>query len=274
MKNEIIKLSTKNYNNDFRRFLQDELAQRCSKNPHYSLRAFARSLNIGPSFLSMMLRSQRTISKTTIKSLGLKLGLSPTDIESFSKKKDKIKKTSHITQHSSSQFKQITLDYFRLISDWYHYAILELVSISDFEQNYKNIALALGISVNEAQIAIERLIRLKMLKRTKDGWKNISGNNTNIDNEFVIAARRKLQKQILEKALLALEEVPIQNRDQSSITMAIDTSLLPEAKKRITQFRRELSDFLQSSPKKNEVYNLSLSLYPLTKLSTCKGASK
>src|ERR1700722_13528593 len=40
---------------DFRKFLQQELARRCAKNPGYSLRAFATSLQINPSTLSHIL---------------------------------------------------------------------------------------------------------------------------------------------------------------------------------------------------------------------------
>ena len=80
----------------------------------------------------------------------------------------------------------------------------------------------------------------------------------------MIAARRKLQTQILEKAKLAIENTPITERDQSSITMAIDSNKIPEAKERIKQFRRDLCDFLKDSPNQNRVYHLSLSLYPVS----------
>ena len=76
-----------------------------------------------------------------------------------------------------------------------------------------------------------------------------------------------MQRQILDKAKDAMEKTPIEKREQSSLTMAIDASLLPLAKKKIAKFRRELHDFLQSTQKTNEVYNLSLSFYPVTSLS-------
>jgi uncharacterized protein (TIGR02147 family) len=83
-----------------------------------------------------------------------------------------------------------------------------------------------------------------------------------------------MQKQILTQALVALEEVPIEKRDQTSMTMAIDSSLIPEAKLRITRFRRELSSFLENGKKKDQVYQLALSLFPLTQIEDKKGANK
>ena len=48
------------------------------------------------------------------------------------------------------------------------------------------------------------------------------------------------------------------------MTMAINKEKLPEAKERIKKFRRELSQFLNEGETNNEVYNLSISLYPVT----------
>lgn len=51
--------------------------------------------------------------------------------------------------------------------------------------------------------------------------------------------------------------------DYSSMTMAIDCELLPEAKELILNFRRQLMRFLESG-KKTEVYKLNIQLFPLT----------
>jgi hypothetical protein len=48
--------------------------------------------------------------------------------------------------------------------------------------------------------------------------------------------------------------------------MAIDIGKLPEARERIKEFRRDLAKYLCRSGGRNDVYNLSISLYPLTLL--------
>lgn len=162
-------------------------------------------------------------------------------------------------------FNQISRDSFAVISDWYHYAILELTHISTFRSESKWIANRLGVSVNEINAAIERLIRLGMLERGLNGrLKNISGNNTNIDHEMRDIAKKNLQKQILEHALRALEEVPLERRNQTSMTMAINSKRLPEAIEMTSKFRRKLAAFLEQDEDRNEVYQLSISLFPST----------
>lgn len=257
---------------DFRLYLQDELLKRCRNNSSYSLRSFARSIQINPSSLSRILRGQRAISETIKEKLGCRLGLSPVELTQF--KTTPVKRDSNYTSVSNStmDFNQLSLDVFSVISDWYHYAILELTYLHHFKSDPKWIARTLGITVSEVHVAKERLTRLGILKITKKGtWVNHSGNHTNISEDMKASAYRKLQKQVLEMAIKALEEVPIEQRDQSSLTVAIHTKRLPAAIERITQFRREFNSFLEQDSKRDHVYQLGISFYPVTKLNG-KGA--
>ena len=245
---------------NFRARLQDELIQRCRNNPSYSLRAFARSLSLEPSALSKILRGRRAISASMVDRLAPRLGMDPEESRIVRNSAKKGKLPAH-------EFAQLSADTFRVISDWYHYAILELTTLHQFHGNTAWIARTLGITVSEVNIAVERLVRLEFLEIDKNGkWKDVSGNITTVGNEFTAAAFRNLQKQILRMAAEAMEKVPMEERDQSSLTLAVDARLLPKAKEKIKKFRRELSAFLQSSEKRDRVYQVSLSLYPVTKI--------
>lgn len=247
---------------DFRQLLQSELIRRTRANPKYSLRAFARFLEIQPDYLSKLLLGRRAMTARTIHRLGLRLGLKPQDLEKFDSK------ISRKHQEQIAVYQSLLSDQFQLISDWYHFAILELVHVKGFKPEAKWIARALGITVTEVHSAIERLQRLDFLEITPSGkWKILdSGKSTTIGQELTSAALRKMQRQILEKAIDALEIVSPKERDQSSMTMAIDSTRLAEAKRRILKFRRELSDYLEAGSKRDEVYQISISLFPLTQI--------
>ena len=60
---------------DFRAFLKDELERRASKNPSYSLRAFARDLGLTNSHLSMTLSGRKRISVDTAEQIAGRLNL-------------------------------------------------------------------------------------------------------------------------------------------------------------------------------------------------------
>lgn len=248
---------------DFRAYLQSELVRRCKSNPKYSLRAFARLLEVEPSFLSKILNRKRVVTENTLNKFGSKMGLSPNDLQTY---RAGLPGASSGEGQLAADYQQLTLDHFQMIADWYHYAILELITVKNFKSDPKWVARALGISVAEVSAAVERLIRLDYIEISARGkWLNRSGNNTTVGNEFTAIAFRRLQQQILSMATTALEEVPLELRDQSSMTVAIDTRLLPEAKLRIKKFRREMARLVQKSGSWNEVYQLGISFYPLTK---------
>ena len=79
-------------------------------------------------------------------------------------------------------------------------------------------------------------------------------------------ALRISHRQSIEQALLALNEIPIELRDITSITMAIDLKRLPLAKKIIKEFRLKMSDVLEKGDQ-SEVYNLNIQLLPVSRRS-------
>lgn len=256
-------VETKQSPENFRLYLQQVLVQRCRTNSRYSLRSFARSLQISPSSISRILKGERNVSIDLRKRLGLRLGLGLTEIERFAEDSGVASVRGEVVK--TATYKQLALDAFSVISDWYHFAILELIELESFRQDPRWIARALGITVGEVNAAIERLERLQILKTESSGkWINVSGSHTNINSEIKAEAHRKLQRQVLEMAIRALDEVPLERRNQTAMTMAIHTKRLPEAIKRITKFRRELCAFLQQDQSRDQVYQLGISLYPLT----------
>ncbi len=72
-----------NKNSDFRQFLEDELARRSQNYPRYSLRAFARHLEVDSSFLSKILNGKRTVTMRTIRMFGERLNLTPDELLRF-----------------------------------------------------------------------------------------------------------------------------------------------------------------------------------------------
>jgi uncharacterized protein (TIGR02147 family) len=258
--NELNNLKTK----DFKSLLQEELLKRCRKNPSYSLRSFAKYLGIGHSALTEMLNGKRSITKKSMEKLGLTLGLAMSDIEAY----QNTKMTTQ-AQKQQSSYQQLAIDQFAIMSDWYHYAILELIKIKNFPHTANDFSRTLGITKSEANIAIERLFRIGLLEKDDDGLlQEINkGFATNISGNLTSAGSKKLQKQILEQSVEALMTLPIEVRNHTSMTMAIDPKLLPEAIEKIKKFRRELSEFLEMSGTPTEVYQFSLSLFPITQIS-------
>lgn len=256
----LILTSMKNEKIDFKHYLRSELIRRCQKNPGYSMRAFARNLEIDGSTLSKILRGKRPLGEKTITYLGLKLGLKKSEISKFLKFRSNEAKTL-------TEYDFIEDDIFSVISDWYYYAILELMRVDQFKMSTQSISKALGITVHEAADAVERLQRLEMIKIENNVWTDLtSGRSTNITAQTTTTARRTQQKQILTKAITAIDNVTPAQRSNTSMTFAIDTSRLEEANELIKNFRREMGELLSRGENRDEVYNLAIALYPVSEI--------
>jgi len=246
---------------DFRLLLQNELADRCKNNPRYSLRAFAQHLGVGSSDLSKFIRRKRQLSEPTLIKLATRLGLDPEVTERYRQSVNGSDKVSRL-----DEYHQISMDQFHLIADWYHFGILELMKVKGFRPEPTWIAQQLGITVSEVNIAVQRLMRIGFLEISAKGkWLDRVGATTTVNSQFTTVAKRLLQRQILEKAMAALEDVDYERRNQSSVLMAVNSKNLPAAKNLIRKFRRDLSQLLEKGNKKDQLYYLTVSLFPLLK---------
>ncbi|WII71221.1 TIGR02147 family protein [Bdellovibrio sp. 22V] len=245
---------------NFRSLLQAELVERCRFNPSYSLRAFARSLRVEPSALSQMINGKRPITEKMKLRLGSALGLSVEQIRRLPVSEQEESFNSHEPQKQS-------LDEFALISDWYHYAILELTHVFDFKPESGWISRRLGITKSEANIAIERLFRMNLLRKEKSHhWVETSENGelTHLTPAQTSDAARKYQIQLLELSQRTVQEVELTQRNHTSATFCFDAADMTEAVKRITEFRRAFAREFRRPKNGKEVYQMQISFFPLT----------
>jgi uncharacterized protein (TIGR02147 family) len=240
---------------DLRMLLQAEFISRCRRNSVYSMRAFAKFLGIDQSLLSKIMKGERKISKASALSLGAKIGLKPSEID------EALGATK-----AGVQFHRLADDQFSSIASWYHFALLELSKTKGFRSDAQKIANRLGIHIEEARSAIERLQRLGLIRLEKGTWSLNSANNTWTNNQVTTEARKLLQKSLLEKSIDAIETVPFEMRDNGSLTVAVNKKRLPEFKQKLKQIRQELGSFFQSDSELDEVYQLTVSFFPLSKI--------
>lgn len=232
--------------------LSSEYARARSRNSSYSLRAFSDRLGIQVSALSEILNGKRTISKKMGRKILSGLGVNPIETENI------------LLNSNEDESCDLSLDYFKAIFDWYYFAILSLAEIQDFNATPDWISKRLNISKRDAKIALERLIKLEMLVDNGSGSYRASGIQYKTPTDIVNVSLKNHTIQTLELAIDSVVHDPIEERDFSTITMAIDPEKIPEAKKMIKSFRKKLSEKLEGGAKK-EVYKLAIQLFPLSK---------
>ena len=241
--------------------LRNEFAARTRANPRYSLRSFSKSLKIDSSTLSALLRNKRPLSVKTARRLldTLEIADPQTRQRIFA---ETFVATPHDEDAAEDIYTEIDLATFATISAWEHFAILAVLEISLVRPDVNSIARALDIPAGTAMLALTRLEKLELVYNQFGRWR-LTGRNLTTAHNIPNDALKLANRQNIEKALESLEKDSIAIRDITGITIAINARKIPEAKKRIAEFRRSLAKFLEKG-KKTAVYRLNLQLFPLT----------
>jgi uncharacterized protein (TIGR02147 family) len=251
---------------DPKTLIRETLAERCARNPRYSLRAFAKATGISHTVLSLVLSGKRKLSKRAAAKLADHLELDP-------ESREKLLKPSRQETSVDERYRQLSADVFKIISDWQHYAILSALSLPAAKFEPRWIARATGITTIEASLAMERLRKVGLVEKARNGRWRQAGKPFYVGNTESTEATRTFHKRLVGKAIESLDHVPREMRDYSSMTFAVDPSLVAHAAERIRAFRRELVEELEAKGKPREVYHLTIQLFPsknLTQLSENK----
>ena len=129
----------------FREVLEHELQARRARNPRYSLRAFARALALDHASLSQILRGRRRLTTRAIRHLGWILRLAPQEIE------------RHCAEANDA-------------------ALLGAVGTPLFRADTRRLATILGITIDEVNVSLQRLLRFGALRMTAaDAWEVTDG---------------------------------------------------------------------------------------------------
>lgn len=229
------------------------------KNARWSQRAFAMRLGVSPGAMSEIFHQKRNLSLKLRRKLAPKLGLSPREEAEFL--------TMSLSSESLKEhleYRTLDEDAFRLISDWWHFAILNLVKTKGFKPSAAWIVSRIGIPRKTATEAWERLFRLGHLQ-----WKGSKVircyPRLQTTDEVLNQSIRHAHLSDLKLIENSLEQVPLELRDHTSTTLVLNKKDLKKAKELIRLFQDKVGQEIHTESGE-EVYRLSVSLFPLSKV--------
>jgi len=255
---------------DYRDWLKAELKRRQRVNARYSLRSFAQTLDLSPAFLSKVLNGKKNLSIGSAYDVCKKLQFSDTEQKTFCQwvaKKAFGEGADSILMDSNSpsdqkEASQLELEAFHVISDWYHFALRELVATKGFKADPAWIAKRLGVSVEEASTALDRLTRLKLIEKKRGAWtktENLLATPSGVPSR----ALRHHHGQMIQKAKEALETQTVLERDITGITIPTHPENLEIVREEIKKFRRKMAELLESK-NPSEVYQINIQVFRLS----------
>lgn len=258
--------------NEYRHILREALVERCRENPQYSLRAFARDLELAPSQLSRVLNGRQNISVNSAKFIADKIFKDEIKKEQFlnlveysvAKKQSHKNRALQKIEESSSQDQvlKLQLEHMKFVADWYHLAILELLTLTEVPQKPNTYANYLGITEIEVKDALERMHTIGVIKKQKDKWvatAPIVNTPTGIPNKSL----REHHRQLITKAIESIETQNIDERYLRGKTMAMPKRNYTKLVGLIEDFMSDVSKTLKSTAKKDSIYQLNVQLFDL-----------
>lgn len=260
------------YPDDPRYFLRNEFENRNRRRPQYSLRAFARDLELSPGALSDFLNSKMGLSKDRVYFLSKKLSLQDAQrehwwdlIESQYARDLQARKMAQLRAKARSKESKsrLALEQFKYISEWQHLAILELIEMSSDNHSASVIAKNLNLPLKIIKESISRLEKLGMINTSEKSWK-VHNDATVIEDFSSDKAVINFHSQIISRLLKALETQSSNERESQSIILALPQDKFVELQSELNEVTiKTLMKYTQFS-NKNTLYCLSSHLFRIS----------
>ena len=255
----------------YRDFIEAEFKRRRQGNARYTMGAFSKQLGVPASQLHDILNKRYGLSRQRAQQIADKLKLSQ-DLKSYfcdlveaeHARSDLAKKQALervITYRKRATFSVLERDRFALIADPIHFALLELTYIEHFKPSVKAAALMLHATEEDILIIVQRLQRLGLLEVTPDRWR-ATEDFSQVGDPEPNDAVRSFHHKLLMMAQQSLADEPMHRRENQSLTLALASEDLPEAKAMVSDFMKKFCKKFSQPEKKDSVYTLSLQLFP------------
>jgi len=263
----------------YRHALQHALNRRISVNSRYSMRAFARDLNISPSFLSQVLGGKRGLTASKAKNIFAILEFSENEKKLFMlevqmEQKRSDKKKAVVQKQIDSAVQQtgaytFETDEFDRMSQWYVIAILQLLRVKEAPRKNQDqfcgwAAAKLGINIELVESTLSDLMERALIRKEKAGLTAIH-DTVWTTNQVPSGAIRSFHKQMIDKAKTAIEMQSVNDRFLQSIQFPVLKASLPEIQNDILKFRNQMlrKHGRTAAEDADTVYGLNLQLFRL-----------
>jgi uncharacterized protein (TIGR02147 family) len=263
---------------DYCEYLTDFYNLKKSTDSSFSHRSFLKKAGIsGSVYLQRILKGERKLSVKFIPNFNTALEHTPKEAKYFqllvqfqNEKKPSVKEEflRQLLSLRHTQKEYIIEDKkLNFYDKWYYPVIRELVTFLDFKDDYRKLARVVQpkISPVQAEGAVKYLLKNGFIKKNDHGRyshvKPVITTGPNVQSTKVI----KYHKNNLMLCADALEEIPREERDISSITLSVSNQTYENIKDEIRNLRKRLLQIAKKDPNPERVCLVGFQLVPRTK---------
>lgn len=265
---------------DYRKFLQDFYELEKTLDPTFSYRVFATAVNIDASLLVKILQGKRHVSTKGIDPFIQFFHFKDAKSEYFreliaygkAKTDDQVRKHFEALQKMRpAACRELDEARYRYFQQWYYPMIRSALDVFDYRGPEH--ATALGdtctpkLSASQVESAIDALLQLGLARQRKDGRIVPTEAHLKTKEHWLSASISDYQGSIAELARKSIKNTPKENRDISTLTMALDSTQIQRIREILAETRKSIVKIVNAMPSQicDSVYQLNFQLFPMMK---------
>ena len=261
---------------NYRVYIRDYYAERKVRSG-FTWRDFAKAAGYSsPVFLKLVCDGKSNLSDVGVERVASAMGLVGVDLQYFrllvefnqekdsAKKKIVFKKMREVAKEGSMEI--VGEDQLFYYESWVTPVVREMApQMGDATPAKIAEKLAFDTQTAEVKKALSLLQKVGLLRKSERGYEQAAKSITTGNLEVARLSVREMHRQMGELAVRALDEIPMNERDISGLTLGVSENAFYRISQEIADFRRRISSIVMEDTGENRVYRLNVQLFPLTK---------
>jgi len=264
---------------DYRTYLKDLYEHLKKTRTRFSYRSFSSKAGFrSPNILKLVIEGKRNLSAQSIEKFAYALKLRKDEAEFFrilvnlNQARTVAEKRLYAEQlmrfRPFRRIHPITKDQYEYYTQWYNIPIREMLALPAFSEDATWISRALvpPISPRQAKRALDLLLGLGLVARDNDGRLVQKEAFITTGDEVISTSVKGYHREMIQKGSEAMDRFRAQDRDISSVTLALSEKSFKQIKSLIQQFRKELLAIADQEKSPEGVFQINFQLFRLTQI--------
>lgn len=262
---------------NYRLYMRDFYTERKNRSG-FTWRDFTKAAGYSsPVYLKLVCDGKTNLSEVGVERVAEAMGLVGVDLQyfrtlvSFNQEKDSSNKKILFKELRSIAKENATTlvgeDQYDYYESWVNPVLREMApQMHGATPSQMANQLAFDTQTAEIKKALALLQKVGLLEKKDDGSYTQAAKSVSTGNiEVAKLSVREMHRQMGELAVRALDEIPVDKRDISGLTIGISQNAFYRISKEIEDFRRRVSAIVMEDSNESSVYRLNVQLFPLTK---------
>lgn len=265
---------------DYRAFMADYFDEQKATKYGFSYQYFANKAGIkARDFIYRVIKGSKNLSNTSSLKIAQAMDLKKKEIDFFQalvsfnqstaheEKMHYYQQMSEIKQKSNRTPKLALLedDQIEFHAKWYHAVVRSLIGLISFSGDYEELASRVipAITVREAKKSVALLERLGLIYKDNDGMYHITTATITTGDAFRSMALHTYYRNCFKLMENSMDTIDRSERNISGLTLGVSKESYKAMVDRLADLRKEFILLAQDDSKADQVYNVTIGLYPV-----------